>query len=93
MDTPLDLLAFSPHPDDAELSCGGSLILAQAIGNRTDLWPILGELSQLEIAAAGGHNMLMSGPPGSGKTFRMNPSVKLRPTPPQQVLDGLPGFA
>jgi len=28
MDKPLDILAFSPHPDDAELGCGGSLILA-----------------------------------------------------------------
>jgi bacillithiol biosynthesis deacetylase BshB1 len=28
MNKPLDILAFSPHPDDAELGCGGSLILA-----------------------------------------------------------------
>lgn len=28
MNEPLDILAFSPHPDDAELGCGGSLILA-----------------------------------------------------------------
>lgn len=23
MDSPLDILAFSPHPDDAELGCEG----------------------------------------------------------------------
>jgi bacillithiol biosynthesis deacetylase BshB1 len=28
----LDILAFSPHPDDAELGCGGSLILAADSG-------------------------------------------------------------
>ena len=28
MDKPLDILAFAPHPDDVELGCGGSLILA-----------------------------------------------------------------
>lgn len=27
-DAPLDILAFSPHPDDAEVGCGGSLLLA-----------------------------------------------------------------
>jgi bacillithiol biosynthesis deacetylase BshB1 len=34
MDTPLDILAFAPHPDDAELGCGGSLILAAGQGLR-----------------------------------------------------------
>jgi len=30
----VDILAFSPHPDDAELGCGGSLILAAENGLR-----------------------------------------------------------
>ncbi len=30
----VDILAFSPHPDDAELGCGGSLILAADRGLR-----------------------------------------------------------
>lgn len=33
-DTPVDILAFAPHPDDAELGCGGSLILAASQGLR-----------------------------------------------------------
>jgi len=28
MGVPVDILVFSPHPDDAELGCGGSMILA-----------------------------------------------------------------
>jgi bacillithiol biosynthesis deacetylase BshB1 len=31
---PVDILAFSPHPDDVELGCGGSLILAADSGLR-----------------------------------------------------------
>jgi len=31
---PVDILAFSPHPDDVELGCGGSLILAVDSGLR-----------------------------------------------------------
>jgi bacillithiol biosynthesis deacetylase BshB1 len=34
MDKPLDILAFAAHPDDAELGCGGSLILAADQGRR-----------------------------------------------------------
>jgi N-acetylglucosamine malate deacetylase 1 len=31
---PLDILAFSPHPDDAEIGCGGALALAARRGQR-----------------------------------------------------------
>ena len=34
MTEPLDILAFAPHPDDAELGCGGSLIRAVDQGLR-----------------------------------------------------------
>jgi bacillithiol biosynthesis deacetylase BshB1 len=34
MDAPLDILAFAPHPDDAEIGCAGSLILAVRQGQR-----------------------------------------------------------
>src|SRR5438445_134141 len=42
----------------------------------------------LEIAAAGGHNLLMIGPPGVGKTMlaRRLPGL-LPPLPPQQALE------
>jgi bacillithiol biosynthesis deacetylase BshB1 len=33
----LDILAFSPHPDDAEIGCGGSLLLAAWAGQRVGI--------------------------------------------------------
>lgn len=33
----LDILAISPHPDDAELACGGTLAMAAASGSRIGL--------------------------------------------------------
>lgn len=37
MDQSLDILAFAPHPDDAEIGCGGSLILAAQQGYRVGI--------------------------------------------------------
>ena len=37
MSTSLDLLAIVPHPDDAELLCGGTLIQAADLGYRTGI--------------------------------------------------------
>jgi bacillithiol biosynthesis deacetylase BshB1 len=49
MDSPLDILVFSPHPDDAELGCGGSLILAIDAGLRV----AIADLSEGEMASRG----------------------------------------
>ncbi len=49
MDGPLDILAFSPHPDDAELGCGGSLILAADEGLRV----AIADLSAGEMSSRG----------------------------------------
>jgi len=42
----IDLVAFSPHPDDAELFCGGTMLLAARAGLRTAIVDLSeGELS------------------------------------------------
>jgi bacillithiol biosynthesis deacetylase BshB1 len=46
---PLDILAFAPHPDDAELGCGGSLILAAQQGLRV----AVADLSAGEMSSRG----------------------------------------
>lgn len=33
----IDILAFSPHPDDAEIGCSGALLLAAGAGQRTGI--------------------------------------------------------
>lgn len=45
----LDILAFSPHPDDAEVGCGGSLILATERG----LAVAVADLSEGEMSSRG----------------------------------------
>jgi N-acetylglucosamine malate deacetylase 1 len=49
MDTPLDILAFSPHPDDAELGCAGSLLLGIAGGLRVGI----ADMSRGELSSRG----------------------------------------
>jgi bacillithiol biosynthesis deacetylase BshB1 len=45
----VDILAFSPHPDDAELGCGGSLLLAAQQGRRV----VIADLSAAEKSSRG----------------------------------------
>ncbi len=45
----LDLLAIAPHPDDAELLCGGTLILAAEAGRETGIL----DLTAGELASRG----------------------------------------
>ena len=49
MNGPLDILAFAPHPDDAELGCAGSLILAADQGLRV----AIADLTEGERASQG----------------------------------------
>ncbi|MGE5378213.1 MAG: bacillithiol biosynthesis deacetylase BshB1 [Bacteroidota bacterium] len=46
---PLDILAIAAHPDDAELGCGGSLLLA----TRKGLSAAIGDLSAGEMSSRG----------------------------------------
>lgn len=46
MTQPIDLLAFAAHPDDVELSCAGTMLLAKKRGKRTAIVDLTrGELS------------------------------------------------
>ncbi len=46
--SPLDILCIAPHPDDAEIGCGGSLIRAKSEGKRIGILELtLGELGSL----------------------------------------------
>jgi N-acetylglucosamine malate deacetylase 1 len=49
MPAPIDLLAIFPHPDDAELGCGGTLAKAAASGHRVGIV----DLSRGEMASRG----------------------------------------
>jgi bacillithiol biosynthesis deacetylase BshB1 len=52
----VDILAFSPHPDDAELGCGGSLILAADQG----LQVAIADLSAGEMSSQGNPELRQS---------------------------------
>ena len=70
------VLAPEPHRD--------GLALEDEPSHPGDLQHIRGQehaKRSLEVAAAGGHNLLMTGPPGSGKTLlaRALPSIAVSP--------------
>lgn len=45
---PLEVLAIAPHPDDAEIGCGGTLLVAAGLGKRTGVLELTrGELGTL----------------------------------------------
>lgn len=62
----------SPGARPHHLGCGGEADLAEVVGQRVGR-------RALEVAAAGGHHLLMIGPPGSGKTMLAERLVGLLP--------------
>ncbi len=69
---PPDILALVNHFKGTQLLKSPEPGVADERANYPDLGDIKGQESAkraLEVAAAGGHNMLMSGPPGAGKSM------------------------
>ncbi|HEY9888544.1 MAG TPA: YifB family Mg chelatase-like AAA ATPase, partial [Candidatus Obscuribacterales bacterium] len=72
---------FLNHPGQQQpYQLDGQMELAQAPANQLNLRDVKGQAQArraLEIAAAGGHNLIFVGPPGSGKTMlaRRLPSI------------------
>lgn len=69
---PGSLLSFINHVKGNQVLSAPVLVKGETPPPRVDMAQIKGQQSArraLEIAAAGGHNLLMSGPPGTGKSM------------------------
>ena len=88
---PRSLIALANHFKGSQLISRPRPALEQRKKSNLDMRDIKGQETAkraLEIAAAGGHNMLMIGPPGSGKTMLAArlPGL-LPPLTPRELLD------
>ncbi|MGB3503487.1 MAG: YifB family Mg chelatase-like AAA ATPase [Mesorhizobium sp.] len=88
---PRSLIAIANHFRGAQVLSRPQPSVRQISGQMPDLADIRGQESArraLEVAAAGSHNLLMSGPPGSGKSMLAQrlPSI-LPPLSARELLD------
>ena len=88
---PRSLIQLANHVRGTQVMARPSPAIARQAGPLPDLADIKGQESArrvLEIAAAGGHNLLMNGPPGAGKSMLASrlPSI-LPPLGPRELLE------
>ncbi len=88
---PRSLIAVANHFRGTQVLARPQAAIHQAARDLPDLVDIKGQESAkraLEVAAAGGHNLLMVGPPGAGKSMLAQrlPSI-LPPLAPRELLD------
>lgn len=88
---PRSLIQLANHFKGTQVMARPEPAVARQSGPLPDLSDIKGQESAkrvLEIAAAGGHNLLMNGPPGAGKSMLASrlPSI-LPPLSPRELLE------
>lgn len=88
---PKDIVALINHFKGHQLLTAPKPLVQPPLDNHLDLADVKGQSlakRALEITAAGGHNMLMNGPPGSGKSMLAQRLVSiLPPLTPKQALE------